>query len=273
MSETKTTSQPSQVDAETTTTTTKANDNNATKKKKDVVTPFTLHSQKDPASLAPFNPTCEQAIQTTLQLLNLNSQDILFDLGCGDAKLLLAAAQQIPNLRCVGIELDPIFVQRGKEELSKLPVDVQKRVDIRQGDLLQLLNHEKENGEQKESTQPITTPSSDGDNIEGERIPAASQIMGIDCQHLSLLKDCTAMYLFLLPKGLKRIQPLLQTIGEKKSQQKNFRVVAYMFQVHQWKPILVDTSTKGDAKLYLYQFPDSVINKKDETNADKEMTV
>ena len=39
--------------------------------------------------LAPFNPTSTEAIQIALDLLELKDDDVLYDLGCGDGRLLI----------------------------------------------------------------------------------------------------------------------------------------------------------------------------------------
>jgi hypothetical protein len=39
--------------------------------------------------LAPFNPAGSEVVQTALELLNIVDYDILYDLGCGDARLLV----------------------------------------------------------------------------------------------------------------------------------------------------------------------------------------
>ena len=39
--------------------------------------------------LAPYNPTSIEAIRIALQLLNLRATDTLYDLGCGDGRLLV----------------------------------------------------------------------------------------------------------------------------------------------------------------------------------------
>jgi tRNA G46 methylase TrmB len=63
-------------------------------------------------SLAPFNPTSETGQQVALDLLQLTSTDVLFDLGCGDARFLVKAAQSVEGLHCIGIEYDENFVTR-----------------------------------------------------------------------------------------------------------------------------------------------------------------
>jgi len=197
------------------------------------------------ASLAPFNPTCDQAQNIALEMLQIDDskEEVLFDLGCGDARMLLYAAQKIPTLKCVGIELDPIFVERGRDALQKLPESVQARVDIRQGDLMELMK-EKEEVDQNKNTSNNATETGDD-----------ASLLGRDCKHLSLFKDATAIYMFLLPRGIKVIQPILNALAEKRKQeQRPLRFVAYMFSIREWEPVTVDRSTKGDAPLYLYQF-------------------
>ncbi|KAL7527445.1 hypothetical protein ACHAXR_001962, partial [Thalassiosira sp. AJA248-18] len=44
--------------------------------------------------LAPYNPTHTTAQSTALDLLNLTSHDIFFDLGCGDGRLIIAALER-----------------------------------------------------------------------------------------------------------------------------------------------------------------------------------
>lgn len=39
--------------------------------------------------LAPYNPTNIDAIHIAIDLLKLNSNDILYDLGCGDGRFLI----------------------------------------------------------------------------------------------------------------------------------------------------------------------------------------
>jgi len=44
--------------------------------------------------LAPYNPTHDTAQSTALDLLALTSRDVLFDLGCGDGRLIVAALER-----------------------------------------------------------------------------------------------------------------------------------------------------------------------------------
>ena len=197
--------------------------------------------------LAPFNPTSDQAQQTALRLLDLSKDDVLFDLGCGDGRLLITAVkdQQTKGLRCVGIEMDPVFTSRAVQSIYQLSAETQRRIEIREGDVLEL--GYQDNSTESAPQQPAATATAET-NILGETGKSL-------CQHLTLLNDATAIYLFLVPNGLKKIQPLLDRVVEiRKEQGKPFSVVAYIFQVHGWEPSFVDRTTKGEMPLYLYRF-------------------
>ena len=127
--------------------------------------------------LAPFNPTCGQAQAKALDLLAITSDDVLFDLGCGDARLLIAAAQQIQRLRCVGIDMDPVFVAKAKRAVAA--ANLEQRIDIRQENLTETTN-----------SSPCIAKSD-------------------TTSKLTLKDDATAIYMYLLPKGLARIQEVL----------------------------------------------------------------
>ncbi|GIL77500.1 hypothetical protein Vretimale_2955 [Volvox reticuliferus] len=55
--------------------------------------------------VAPFYPTPDAVISRVLDLTEVGPGDCLYDLGCGDGRVLLAAARR--GARCVGYELDP----------------------------------------------------------------------------------------------------------------------------------------------------------------------
>jgi len=56
-------------------------------------------------SLAPFVPSPMNVVTTMLELAELHRDDILFDLGCGDARIVIEAVQKF-GARAVGVELD-----------------------------------------------------------------------------------------------------------------------------------------------------------------------
>ena len=56
---------------------------------------------------APYLPTLKLQIKTALELADLSKGQTLIELGCGDGRVLIAAAQE--GINCVGYELNPIM--------------------------------------------------------------------------------------------------------------------------------------------------------------------
>jgi hypothetical protein len=53
---------------------------------------------------APFVPIPDGINDEIIENLNLTSGSILYDLGCGDARVLIEAVKKYPNIKAVGIE-------------------------------------------------------------------------------------------------------------------------------------------------------------------------
>ena len=56
-------------------------------------------------SLAPFVPTPEDVVERMLDVADVKKGDVVYDLGCGDGRLPIAAARR--GARAVGIDIDP----------------------------------------------------------------------------------------------------------------------------------------------------------------------
>lgn len=57
-------------------------------------------------NLAPYVPTPQQIVDKMLELAQVTSKDIVYDLGCGDGRIVIAAAKKY-GARGVGIDIDP----------------------------------------------------------------------------------------------------------------------------------------------------------------------
>lgn len=137
-------------------------------------------------------------------ITQLTGEDILYDLGCGDGRFLIRAAQSVPNLKCIGIEIDSKFSDRAFSNISEN--NISNRVDIIQGDVAETMNED----------------------------------------HVAA---CTAVFVYLLPKGLKKIEPILNQIRCKE----NGRVLSYLFQIPGWQYNSVHKiDEQGLCKIYLY---------------------
>lgn len=58
-------------------------------------------------SLIPFVPVRKESLGEIISALELNKQSVLYDLGCGDGRILFAAAKRNPHISCIGIEIAP----------------------------------------------------------------------------------------------------------------------------------------------------------------------
>ena len=63
----------------------------------------------------PYLPTTEEAVRAMLQLANVKKTDIVYDLGCGDGRIVIAAAKTF-GAHGVGIDIDHVRITRSKRE-------------------------------------------------------------------------------------------------------------------------------------------------------------
>jgi SAM-dependent methyltransferase len=81
---------------------------------------------------APYVPTPRHVALKMLTLAEVSSDDVVYDLGSGDGRILIMAAQEF-GARGVGIEIDPRLVQEARRKARR--AGVADRVEFRQGDL------------------------------------------------------------------------------------------------------------------------------------------
>lgn len=68
-----------------------------------------------------FLPTPPEVVEGMLQLAELNPNDLVYDLGCGDGRILIAAAQRF-GVRGVGIDIDCDRVQEATLHAQQVKV-------------------------------------------------------------------------------------------------------------------------------------------------------
>lgn len=80
----------------------------------------------------PYVPTPEEVVDKMLEMAQVDKSDLLYDLGCGDGRIVVTAARKF-GARGVGIDIDP---QRIKEARANArDAGVADRVQFRQADL------------------------------------------------------------------------------------------------------------------------------------------
>lgn len=68
--------------------------------------PAAGHAAQDGRSLAPFVPTPNDVVNRMLTLAGVTENDVVYDLGCGDGRIVIAAARDF-GARGVGVDIDP----------------------------------------------------------------------------------------------------------------------------------------------------------------------
>ena len=90
-------------------------------------------SQPTEPFLAPYVVTAQDVVDEMLQLANVGKDDLVYDLGSGDGRIVIEAARRY-GARGVGIELDPDLVRRAQENARR--ANVSHLVEFRQQDLM-----------------------------------------------------------------------------------------------------------------------------------------
>lgn len=70
----------------------------------------------------PFVPTPPEVVDRMLEMAQVNSADVIYDLGSGDGRIIIRAAKRY-GVRGVGIEIDADLVQKAKDNAFKEKVD------------------------------------------------------------------------------------------------------------------------------------------------------
>lgn len=81
----------------------------------------------------PYVPTDEKIVHAMLDLAEVSSKDVLYDLGCGDGRIVVAAALE-RNTHGVGIDIDPMRITEAIEYAGH--TGVEHMVHFYEGDLL-----------------------------------------------------------------------------------------------------------------------------------------
>jgi SAM-dependent methyltransferase len=87
----------------------------------------------------PYFPTPDKAVDAMLRLAGTGANDVVYDLGCGDGRIVIAAAKFF-GARAVGIDIDPTPLRMAVSNARS--AGVQDRVRLVRGDLFEADIHE-----------------------------------------------------------------------------------------------------------------------------------
>jgi precorrin-6B methylase 2 len=142
-------------------------------------------------------------------MLNIQKNDVVYDVGCGKGSFLIEAAKQVERCeRFVGIEYDEALWKCCKENVEKCHLEDRVRV--------------------------VKADATKYD-----------------------FSDATAMFLYLVPNGLRAIYSDLE-----KRLLGGCKIVSYTFSIPNLKPVKEISTTKAGLKLRLYDRSCIVVEKK-----------
>ena len=81
-----------------------------------------------------FVPTPQSVVEQMLKLASVKPGDVVYDLGCGDGRVVITAAKRY-GVRAVGIDIDPERINQSMENARE--AEVEDRVSFRNEDLFE----------------------------------------------------------------------------------------------------------------------------------------
>jgi SAM-dependent methyltransferase len=89
------------------------------------------HGREDAVDLAPYVATPLGVAETMLQLAGVKSNDVVYDIGCGDGRIVIMAAKRF-GARGVGIDLDSERLKQARRNAQE--AGVEDLIEFRQED-------------------------------------------------------------------------------------------------------------------------------------------
>ncbi|MBM3296083.1 MAG: methyltransferase domain-containing protein [Candidatus Aminicenantes bacterium] len=93
------------------------------------------HGWQEVEDLAPFVPTPMEVVDRMLELADLGEDDVLYDLGCGDGRIVITAARKY-GARGVGVDIDPARIRESRTGARR--AGVRSRVEFHEADAMKV---------------------------------------------------------------------------------------------------------------------------------------
>ena len=82
-----------------------------------------------------FVPTPHEVVEVMLRLVDLKKDDIVYDLGCGDGRIVIAAAKKA-GVKAYGFDIDPAMVEKSTQNVKK--ENLENLITIEHADVFEL---------------------------------------------------------------------------------------------------------------------------------------
>jgi uncharacterized protein (TIGR03000 family) len=83
-----------------------------------------------------YVPTPQEVVEAMLKLAEVGKDDVVYDLGCGDGRIVITAVEKFGAKRGVGFDIDPQRIRESKANAREHRVE--DKVEFRQGDVLDI---------------------------------------------------------------------------------------------------------------------------------------
>lgn len=93
------------------------------------------HGRSDAEDLAPWVPTPMEVVERMLELAEVDSETVLYDLGCGDGRIVIEAAKEY-GARGIGVDIDPVRIEESVGNAKK--EGVEHLVEFILGDVMKM---------------------------------------------------------------------------------------------------------------------------------------
>src|SRR6185437_8488159 len=98
-------------------------------------TAFGQYNQDFKNRLAPYVTSPQRAVDKMLEMAGLKSGETLYDLGCGDGRILIAAAQKY-HVKAVGVEISDRLARTAEDNVKA--VGLADQVKVVHGDFMEV---------------------------------------------------------------------------------------------------------------------------------------
>jgi SAM-dependent methyltransferase len=88
----------------------------------------------------PFVPTNEKVVAAMLKLAEVKEGDTVYDLGCGDGRIVIAAVKDFKAKKGLGVDFNPERLKDCEKKMAdeKLTDEQKKKLTFKQGDVLKM---------------------------------------------------------------------------------------------------------------------------------------
>src|SRR3954463_15418742 len=78
-----------------------------------------LPAQERPKLDVPYVPTPQPVVEAMLKLAGVKEGEVVYDLGCGDGRIVVTAVKQFKAKRGFGLDIDPQRIKESNENAQK----------------------------------------------------------------------------------------------------------------------------------------------------------